>query len=114
MASDDLASAEAQWREQFAAMQAALADLKLPVDPQPHDGDVTDEELEGYSSADGGQDVWDFISEEDDEGDRVLHTARLGTGSRDSQIAIAKDVSDLLHFLVSGLCIVIDSMLIQD
>lgn len=52
--------------------------------------------------------------QEDDEGDRVLHTARLGTGSRDSQIAIAKDVSDLLHFLVSGLCIVIDSMLIQD
>lgn len=83
MASDDLASAEAQWREQFAAMQAALADLKLPVDPQPHDGDVTDEELEGYSSADGGQDVWDFISEEDDEGDSsdFLETDGVGSAS---------------------------------
>ncbi|KAK0391137.1 hypothetical protein NLU13_0639 [Sarocladium strictum] len=69
MASSDLATAEAQWREQFAAMQAALADLKLPAKAQPADGDLTDEELEGYSSADGGQDVWDFISEDDDGGD---------------------------------------------
>jgi antiviral helicase SLH1 len=69
MASTDLVTAEAQWREQFAAMQAALANLKLPNDAQLADGDLTDEDLEGYSSADGGQDVWDFISEDDEDGD---------------------------------------------
>lgn len=70
MASEDFASAEAQWREQFAAMQAALADLKLPSNSiDPDGGELTDEEIDGFSSADGGQDVWDFISDEDDGGD---------------------------------------------
>lgn len=68
MASDDLMAAEAEWRQQFAAMQAALADLKLPQPPQI-DGNVTvdDDDFDGYSSGVSGRDVWDFISDEEDD-----------------------------------------------
>ncbi|OAQ86785.1 activating signal cointegrator 1 complex subunit 3 [Purpureocillium lilacinum] len=66
MASDNLATAEAQWREQFAAMRAALAELKLPPQaPKEIQDDWDDDEFEGYSSENRGQDVWDFISDDD-------------------------------------------------
>ncbi|PHH92530.1 hypothetical protein CDD83_7027 [Cordyceps sp. RAO-2017] len=69
MASSDLMAAEAEWREQFAAMQAALADLKLPPTPKPDEDDcVDDDDLKGYSSGSSDQDVWDFISEDDEDG----------------------------------------------
>ncbi|KAH7328127.1 Sec63 Brl domain-containing protein [Stachybotrys elegans] len=68
MASDDLSAAEARWREQFAAMQSALADLKLPQGNQI-DGVTDDDDFGGYSSGNSGQDVWDFISDSDDEGE---------------------------------------------
>ncbi|KAK5998394.1 Meiotically up-regulated gene 81 protein [Cladobotryum mycophilum] len=69
MASDDLITAEKQWREQFAAMQAALADLKLPQTAKLADDalNLDDDDFEGYSSGTSGPDVWDFIS--DDEAD---------------------------------------------
>ncbi|KAI9167056.1 putative helicase mug81 [Paramyrothecium foliicola] len=68
MASNNLSSAEAKWREQFAAMQAALAELKLPQDKAMLDGDAVDNsDFEGYSSGNSGQDVWDFISDDDDD-----------------------------------------------
>lgn len=57
---------EAEWRQQFAAMQAAIAGLNLPGSlPKPIDSDFDDAEFEGYSSGNSGQDVWDFISEDD-------------------------------------------------
>ncbi|KAH0597513.1 hypothetical protein MHUMG1_04892 [Metarhizium humberi] len=64
MASPDLVAAEAEWREQFAAMQTALANLKLPTlskaeESYPDD----DDDLEGFSSGNEGHDVWDFISD---------------------------------------------------
>ncbi|KAI5463233.1 Sec63 Brl domain-containing protein [Mariannaea sp. PMI_226] len=64
MASTELSAAEAQWREQFAAMQAAIASLKIPHDPAI-ESDLNDEDFEGYSSGNSGQDVWDFISDDD-------------------------------------------------
>ncbi|QPG94762.1 hypothetical protein C2857_006922 [Epichloe festucae Fl1] len=68
MASTDLIAAEAEWREQFAAMRAALATLKLPAPLKSGESHVVDDDdLEGYSSLNSGKDVWDFIS--DDEGD---------------------------------------------
>lgn len=66
MASSELAAAEAQWRDQFAAMRAALADLKAPQGSKAVD-DFDDDDFEGYSSRGSGQDVWDFIDDEDDE-----------------------------------------------
>ncbi|KAI1210026.1 Sec63-domain-containing protein [Annulohypoxylon truncatum] len=65
-----MSEAEAQWREQFAAMKAALADLKLPgknrsIEAELNlDFDLDDEDL---TSGNSGDDVWDFIedSEED-------------------------------------------------
>jgi antiviral helicase SLH1 len=61
--------AEAQWLAQFAAMRAALADLKLPLQrvisqqEKPYEEDFDfDEE---FSSTNSGDDVWDFISDED-------------------------------------------------
>lgn len=68
MASEELSAAEAQWREQYAAMRAALADLKLPS-PDAAGEDLDDPDFEGYSSGTSGQDVWDFISDEEDEED---------------------------------------------
>lgn len=65
----DLDTAEAKWRQQFAAMQAALSELPIPQAAPELNGELSDEDFGGYSSADGGQDVWDFISEEDDAGD---------------------------------------------
>lgn len=67
MAPADLDTAEAQWRAQFEAMKTALAGLKLPSAP-PSEVDF-DDDYEGYSSGNGAQDVWDFIEDDDDEGD---------------------------------------------
>lgn len=66
MASNELSAAEAQWREQFAAMRAALAELKIPEPKQAYDN-FDDDDFGGYSSGNGGQDVWDFISEDDED-----------------------------------------------
>ncbi|KAI1381754.1 Sec63-domain-containing protein [Hypoxylon crocopeplum] len=69
--SSSMSEAEARWREQFAAMKTALADLKLPPS-KPHsveaelgvDFDLDDDD---FTSGNSGDDVWDFIddSEED-------------------------------------------------
>lgn len=64
MASSDLKAAEEQWREQFAAMRAALAGLNLSQTSKAVDADWDDDEFEGYSSGNNGQDVWDFISDD--------------------------------------------------
>lgn len=73
MASNELSAAEAQWREQYTAMRAALANLKLPsTDKQPMvNGDLDDSDFEGYSSGTSGQgqDVWDFISDDEEDED---------------------------------------------
>lgn len=72
MASSELSSAESQWREQYAAMRAALADLKLPsqdTKTQFVDADLDDSDFEGYSSGTSGQDVWDFISDDGEDQD---------------------------------------------
>lgn len=73
MASTELSAAEAQWREQYTAMRAALANLKIPSqDKQPMvNGELDDSDFEGYSSGTSGQghDVWDFISDDDDDED---------------------------------------------
>ncbi|KAG9255856.1 Sec63 Brl domain-containing protein [Emericellopsis atlantica] len=72
MASSNLSAAEAQWREQYAAMRAALADLKLESSKgkQPViNGDIDETDFEGYSSGTSGQDVWDFISDDDEDPD---------------------------------------------
>lgn len=66
MASADLMNAEAEWRQQFAAMQAALAKLKLPQNDIKADADLDDDDFGGYSSTTSGHDVWDFISDEDE------------------------------------------------
>ncbi|KAK7403671.1 putative steryl acetyl hydrolase mug81 [Neonectria punicea] len=64
MASSGLSAAEAEWREQFAAMQAAIAELKIPQDTNIK-SDLDDDDFEGYSSGNSGQDVWHFISDDD-------------------------------------------------
>ncbi|ERS97905.1 hypothetical protein HMPREF1624_06076 [Sporothrix schenckii ATCC 58251] len=74
MASISPSSAEEQWRQQLAAMKDAVAALKLPptsdvsdLDDQYDDSDDTDDSDGYYSSASGGagQDIWDFISDEE-------------------------------------------------
>ncbi|KAG5950888.1 hypothetical protein E4U53_004221 [Claviceps sorghi] len=70
MASTDFMTAEAEWREQFAAMQAALASLKLPVIHQSEESHIDcDDDLDAYSFGNNARDVWDFISDDDDDDD---------------------------------------------
>ncbi|KAI1852439.1 hypothetical protein JX266_002617 [Neoarthrinium moseri] len=61
--------AEARWREQFAAMKSALADLRLPTtDLNGTSREDTDFDFDDdFTSGNSGDDVWDFIS--DSEGD---------------------------------------------
>ncbi|KAJ8114050.1 hypothetical protein ONZ43_g4998 [Nemania bipapillata] len=61
-----MSDAEAKWRAQFAAMKSALADLKLPNqhESSSQDVDFYDEEL---SSGNSGDDVWDFISDTEED-----------------------------------------------
>ncbi|KAJ3568402.1 hypothetical protein NPX13_g6430 [Xylaria arbuscula] len=54
-----MSDAEAQWRAQFAAMKLALANLNLP-DQQRNIEDLDGEE---FTSGNSGDDVWDFISD---------------------------------------------------
>jgi len=66
------ASAEAvhtQWLEQLAAMRKAIEELRLPREATKapaygDDLDLGDDDLSGTAS---GEDIWDFISEEQDE-----------------------------------------------
>ena len=67
-----LESAEAKWREQLAAMRAALADLKLPAKSangvaSTYGSEYSFDEDDDFTSGNSGDDVWDFIS--DSEGD---------------------------------------------
>lgn len=80
MASDELKAAEAEWREQFAAMRAALAHIKLPNPSKAGEGHLDDYHLEGYSSGSSAQDVWDFISadELDDYSSDFVETGETG------------------------------------
>ncbi|KAE8442105.1 hypothetical protein EG329_003863 [Mollisiaceae sp. DMI_Dod_QoI] len=66
-----LDSAEAQWQTQFAAMRAALAELKLPenannVELDSYGSDVNLDD-DDFTSGNSGDDVWDFISETEEE-----------------------------------------------
>ena len=70
MSSTALATAEAEWQTQLAAMRAALADLKLP---QQENGDVVGygsdfgfDDDDEFTSGNSGDDVWDFISDSDE------------------------------------------------
>jgi antiviral helicase SLH1 len=70
MAPAALDSAEAQWQTQFAAMRAALAELKLPttnVDTLSSYGSDFNFSDEDFTSGNSGDDVWDFISSSEDE-----------------------------------------------
>src|ERR1700712_1610412 len=62
--------AEAQWHAQFAAMRAALADLKLPSkdngETESYGSELSFNDDE-FTSGNSGDDVWDFISDSDED-----------------------------------------------
>lgn len=93
MASNSLATAEAQWRQHFVAMQTALASLKLPAAPSLTTDDWDDEDLKGNSSGNSDQDVWDFIS--DDEDDAYSSDFVTEQASADGQDWFASRCSDV-------------------
>jgi antiviral helicase SLH1 len=70
--SPSLDSAEAQWQTQLADMRAALAELKLPLkdmngEPASYAPDIDFVEDEHFSSGNSGDDVWDFISDNEED-----------------------------------------------
>ncbi|KAM3462924.1 hypothetical protein NHJ6243_003726 [Beauveria neobassiana] len=81
---------EAEWRQQFEAMQAAIASLNLSgFLPGPIESDFYDADFEGYSSGNSGQDVWDFISgdEADDYSSDLVETDAAPSASGSYDIA---------------------------
>lgn len=67
-----LDSAEAQWQTQLAAMRAALADLKLPHKSvneglNIYESKFNFDEDDELTSSNSGDDVWDFISESEED-----------------------------------------------
>ncbi|ORY63213.1 Sec63 Brl domain-containing protein [Pseudomassariella vexata] len=69
MSSPSTSAAEAQWRAQFAAMKSALAELKLPAadsNGSNYDADF-DLEDEAFTSGNSGDDLWDFISDAEED-----------------------------------------------
>jgi antiviral helicase SLH1 len=86
-----LDSAEAQWHAQFAAMRAALADLKLPSksdgENESYGSDLNFDDEE-FTSGNSGDDVWDFISDSDEDAWSDTHEESLpeqSTGGYGSQ-----------------------------
>jgi antiviral helicase SLH1 len=65
-----LATAEAEWQTQLAAMRAALADLKLPQSENGemavYGSDIPFDDDDDFTSGNSGDDVWDFITDDDD------------------------------------------------
>ncbi|KAI9786247.1 MAG: hypothetical protein M1839_007658 [Geoglossum umbratile] len=68
-------SLESQWLAQLAAMRTALAELKLPSRRDAQDADAGEKygldvltDSEDLSSASGSDDLWDYISDEPDDG----------------------------------------------
>lgn len=78
-------NAASKWLEQLAAMRAALADLKLPQtngeDAPKYDDDEFSLDEEDLSPASGSDDIWDLISddEDDDFSDESLEPMQDGT-----------------------------------
>ncbi|KAF7524035.1 hypothetical protein G7054_g11547 [Neopestalotiopsis clavispora] len=64
MAAND---AEARWREQFAAMKAALAELKLPANGIAQEEESDFDLDDAFTSGNSGDDVWDFIEDDEDD-----------------------------------------------
>ncbi|RAL60284.1 hypothetical protein DID88_000064 [Monilinia fructigena] len=72
MSPSTLDSAEVQWQAQLAAMKSALAELNLPPKStnggsRSYDIDVDFDDDDEFTSGNSGDDVWDFISDEDDD-----------------------------------------------
>jgi antiviral helicase SLH1 len=70
--SPSLDSAEAQWQSQLAAVRAALAELKLShkdtnENSDPYVSDIKFVEDDDFSPRNSGDDVWDFISDDEED-----------------------------------------------
>lgn len=70
--SPPLDSAELQWQAQFAAMRAALAELKLPhkdtdTISTSYAPEISFVEDDDFTSGNSGDDVWDFISDDEED-----------------------------------------------
>ncbi|KAI5866624.1 Sec63-domain-containing protein [Durotheca rogersii] len=70
MSSSSMSEAEARWLEQVAAMKTALAGLQLPGNPQSIEDELglldVDFNDDDYTSGNSGDDLWDFIDDDDD------------------------------------------------
>lgn len=69
MTAHEVSDAEAQWRERYDSMRKAIENLKLQPSDAPTDDSLDDPDFDSSSSSRGEQDVWDFISEDEDEDD---------------------------------------------
>ncbi|KAI1143022.1 Sec63-domain-containing protein [Hypoxylon sp. FL0543] len=87
--STSMSEAEARWREQFAAMKNALADLKLPGKHQSVEAELGldfDLDDDDFTSGNSGDDIWDFIDDSDEDlysSDFIEETNGQPDGSND-------------------------------
>ncbi|MBE3042259.1 hypothetical protein IMZ48_06705 [Candidatus Bathyarchaeota archaeon] len=69
MTAQKVSDAEAQWREQYASMREAIENLQLQPPNAPTDDSLDDLDFDNPPSSREEQDVWDFISDDEDEGE---------------------------------------------
>ena len=83
MTAQELSDAEAQWRERYDSMKRAIENLKLQPSDAPTDDSLDDLDFDSSSSSRGEQDVWDFISEDEDEDDAGFYEEEAPDGDVD-------------------------------
>jgi antiviral helicase SLH1 len=75
-----LAAAEAEWQRQLSAMKAALENLKLPQSENgeiiAYGSDIGFDIDDDFTPGNSGDDVWDFISDDDED----LYSSNLDEG----------------------------------
>lgn len=86
MTAQELSDAEAQWRERYDSMRRAIENLKLQPSGAPTDDSLDDLDFDSSSSSRDGQDVWDFISEDEDEDDVGFYEEDVVDGEVDGGV----------------------------
>lgn len=78
MTAQELSEAEVQWRERYASMKEAIENLELQPSEPPSEDSLDDLDFDSSASSRGEQDVWDFISDDEEEDDDMGFYAEDG------------------------------------
>lgn len=87
MTAQELSEAEVQWRERYASMKEAIDNLKLQPSELPSEDSLDYLDFDSSESSRGEQDVWDFISDDEEDDDDLGFYAEDGVdGDLDAHV----------------------------